>query len=207
MSTRWRTVLVIIATLAVPIVPFVAIGELPGDRWLSGTDHNAFTFALLGSGLLVADVLLPVPSSVLGALLGARLGFALGFAATFAGLVLGHVLGYGVGRLALTRVGAELPVSPTLLAVFASRPVPVLAEAMTLTAGAARTPFLPFVGAVLAGDALYAAALAAIGAEWLPRTFVGIGLAVSVALPAVAWLAWRALRARARVPVVMRSGG
>ena len=197
---RWRTVLVIIATLAVPLVPFLAIGEMPGERWLSAIDHNAFTFALLGASLLAADVLLPVPSSVLGALLGARLGFALGFVATFVGLALGHLLGYAVGRVALRRVGAELPASPTLLAVFASRPVPVLAEAMTLTAGAARTPFIPFVVAVVGGDALYAAALSATGAEWLPSKLAGMGLVVSLAVPAVAWLAWRALRTKNRVP-------
>jgi membrane protein YqaA with SNARE-associated domain len=207
MSTRSRTALVIIATLAVPLVPFVAIGELPGERWLSATDHNAFTFALLGSGLLAADVLLPVPSSVLGALLGARLGFALGFVGTFAGLALGHLLGYAVGRLVLTRAGAELPVSPTLLAVFASRPVPVLAEAITLTAGAARTPFVPFVLAVLAGDALYAAALAATGAEWLSGTFAGVGLVLSITIPAAAWLAWRGLRTKNRQPVARESRG
>jgi membrane protein YqaA with SNARE-associated domain len=206
MSTRSRIALVIIATLAVPLVPFAAIGELPGERWLSATDHNAFTFALLGSGLLVGDVLLPVPSSVLGALLGARLGLAFGFLATFAGLALGHVLGYAVGRVALRRVGAKLPVSPTLLAVFASRPVPVLAEALTLTAGAARTPFLPFVVAALGGDALYAAALAATGAQLMPGTLAGVGLAAALAVPAFAWLGWRALRA-ARVQPGMDGPG
>jgi len=44
MSIRWRTVLVIIATLAVPVVPFIAIGESSGARWLSTADGDAFMF-------------------------------------------------------------------------------------------------------------------------------------------------------------------
>jgi membrane protein YqaA with SNARE-associated domain len=198
MSIPWRASLVIIATLAVPVVPFVAIGELPGDRWLSAADDDAVEFGLIGSSLLAADVLLPIPSSVLGTLLGARLGWALGFLWTFAGLAVGHLAGYAIGRLTLNRLGAELPAAPTLVAVFVSRPVPVLAEAMTLTAGAARAPFTPFVVAVAAGDALYAAALTASAAAWLPTSWVGPGLIVPLALPAVAWLLWRARRGNDR---------
>jgi membrane protein YqaA with SNARE-associated domain len=196
---RWRTLLIIIATLAVPVVPFLAIGELPGDRWLSATDDEALVFGALGAGLLAADVLLPIPSSVIGTLLGARLGFGFGFAAAFFGLVIGHLLGYGVGRTALTRVGASLPTAPTLVAVLLSRPVPVLAEALTLAAGAARAPFAPFVATVAVGDACYAAALAASGAAWLPTAWAGPWLAVPLGLPAVGWLLWRVAQRRARI--------
>jgi hypothetical protein len=45
-----------------PIVPFVIIGELPGERWLTANDENAMLFALTGGGLLIADVVLPMPS-------------------------------------------------------------------------------------------------------------------------------------------------
>jgi membrane protein YqaA with SNARE-associated domain len=191
MSTRWRALFVIITTLAVPVVPFLAIGELPGERWLSAADDDALAFGATGAGLLAADVLLPIPSSVVGTLLGARLGFAFGFAAAFCGLVIGHLLGYGIGRATLTRVGATLPTAPTLVAVLLSRPVPVLAEAMTLTAGAARAPLVPFVASVAIGDACYAAALAASGTAWLPTSWAGPWLAVPLGLPAVGWLLWR----------------
>jgi membrane protein DedA with SNARE-associated domain len=188
--------LIIITTLAVPIVPFVVIGELPGERWLSAADDEALTFGALGAGLLAGDVLLPIPSSVVGTLLGARLGFAFGFVAAFLGLVIGHLLGYAVGRAAFTRVGAKLPTAPTLIAVLLSRPVPVLAEAMTLTAGAARAPFVPFVAAVVIGDACYAAALAASGATWLPSAWAGPWLIVPLGLPAIGWLLWRRAQRR-----------
>ena len=71
-----RQLAIIIAALLVPIVPFVIIGELPGERWLSATDDDALRFALAGGGLLALDILLPVPSSIVATLLAARLGLS-----------------------------------------------------------------------------------------------------------------------------------
>jgi membrane protein DedA with SNARE-associated domain len=191
MSTRWRAVFVIILALAVPVLPFVTIGELPGERWLSASDDRALVFGAVGALLLAADVLLPIPSSVVGTLLGARLGAAYGFAAAFTGLTLGHFVGYAVGRMTLRRLDARLPTRPALLLVFLSRPVPVLAEALAITAGAARMPFAPFAGCVAAGNAVYAAALAANGATLIPAGLAGPGLVLPMLLPAVGWLVWR----------------
>ena len=70
-----RSVLIIAAALCIPLVPFFIIGEMPGERWLSAADEHAGLFALAGAGLLAIDVLLPVPSSIVGTMLGARLGF------------------------------------------------------------------------------------------------------------------------------------
>ena len=61
-----RGAFIIAAALSVPLVPFFIIGEIPGERWLSATDAHAGIFALAGAGLLAVDVLLPVPSSIVG---------------------------------------------------------------------------------------------------------------------------------------------
>jgi poly(3-hydroxybutyrate) depolymerase len=79
-----RGLLIIAAALCIPLVPFFIIGEIPGERWLSATDEHAGLFALVGAGLLIIDIFLPVPSSIVGTMLGARLGFVAGFLATFA---------------------------------------------------------------------------------------------------------------------------
>ena len=60
-GTKTRQSLVIIAALLIPILPFVIIGEIPGEQWLSSADEDAFAFALAGSGLLTIDILLPIP--------------------------------------------------------------------------------------------------------------------------------------------------
>ncbi len=196
MPSAWRNALLIIVALAVPIVPFAISGELPGDRWLSATDEHAARFALTGSALLASDVLLPIPSSVIGTLLGARLSLVPGFVAAWFGLTLGNVVGYLVGRVALSRLGAGLPALPTQIALFVSRPVPVLAEALCLAAGAGRSPFRSFLATCGAGNAIYAFVLAGNGAALLPASLLGPGLIVPMLLPVVAWLIWRWLARR-----------
>jgi uncharacterized membrane protein YdjX (TVP38/TMEM64 family) len=189
-----RRLVVILAALLVPIIPFVIIGELPGDRWLSAVDDNALMFGLWGGGLLALDIVLPVPSSILGTLLGARLGFWFGFACTWVGLMAGNLIGFSLTRWALTRLRHWLPPFPhatTQAIVFLSRPVPVFAEAVALAAGATRMPVHQFLFLVGAGNAIYAAVLCANGAAFLPEAFVGPGLVLPMLLPVLAWLAWR----------------
>ena len=200
LSRRQRIVLVITAALLIPILPFIAIGELPGERWLSANDDNALRFGLLGAGLLASDFLLPIPSSIVGTLLGTRLGFLPGLAWAWSGLILGNLVAYGAGRLLPNRFTDRLPTTPTLLAVFASRPVPVLAEAAALTAGAERVPALAFALTAAAGNLVYALVLAGTGAALLPESILGPGLLIPMLLPAAAWLIWRWLAWRARAP-------
>ncbi|MDH5674372.1 MAG: hypothetical protein OEZ06_19760 [Myxococcales bacterium] len=191
---RGRLLWVLTVALLLPIVPFVAIGELPGDRWLEASGDDALVFGLSGAGLLCLDVLLPIPSSVIGSLLGGRLGFWTGFGFGFAGLCLGNLVGYGLGRLLPARWATELPAAPSALVVFFSRPVPVLAEAAALAAGAERMPLLRFALAAAAGNLVYAGAMAGNGAALLPAGLTGPGLLAPMALPVLAWLSWRALR-------------
>jgi len=154
-------------------------------------------FALTGAGLLAADVLLPVPSSIVGTLLGARLGVAQGFLWTFFGMTVGCAIGYAVGRVSLGRLQAHLPATPTLIAVFLSRPVPIVAEAVAIAAGASGAPFWRYALAAAAGNAVYALVLAANGAALLPDRLLGPGLIVPMLAPVAAWLLWQKRERRA----------
>jgi uncharacterized membrane protein YdjX (TVP38/TMEM64 family) len=186
----------IIAALLAPILPFVIVGELPGEQWLSWADEDALLFGLTGSGLLMLDILLPIPSSVIGTILGARLGFWPGVATTWAGLLMGNMVGYWLARFASIRLRSwfpDIPGATSLIMVFLSRPVPVGAEAMALTAGATRMPVTQFFLACAAGNAIYAIVLAGNGAMLIPDALVGPGLVVPMLLPVLAWLIWRRL--------------
>ncbi|MBK1702989.1 hypothetical protein [Halochromatium glycolicum] len=196
MSPRARGGLAIAIALLIPIIPFVVIGELPGERWLSRADDNALLFGVAGAGLLAGDVLLPVPSSIIGTLLGARLGLIAGLLWCWSGLMLGNLIGYGTGRLLLGGLGERLPRAPTLALLFLSRPVPVLAEAATFTAGAERLAMVPFIAICGAGNLVYALALTGSGAALLPAGLAGPGLIVPLAVPALGWLIWRWLKSR-----------
>jgi len=210
-----RVLWILLVAALVPLVPFALIGELPGDRWLHAAGASALAFGAAGAGLLALDVLLPIPSSVVGALLGGRLGFGAGFACAFVGLCIGHAVGYAIGRLVprkwavpraerdgdrqvrpVQRTG-QLEGAPTLMVVFLSRPVPVLAEAVAITAGATRMRLPHFLASAALGNAVYAGALAGNGAALLPQGLAGPGLILPMSLPVIAYALWRA-RARRR---------
>jgi uncharacterized membrane protein YdjX (TVP38/TMEM64 family) len=193
--------LVIGCAVLVPIVPFVLMGELPGERWLDAQGEHALSIGAVGAALLAIDVLLPIPSSVLGALLGGRLGFTLGWFWAALGLSVGSALGYLLGRLWPARFVEDMRAvtgeAPAVAAIVLSRPVPVLAEAISIAAGVARVPPLRFAFASFLGNVFYAGAMAANGAALLPAGLAGPGLLLPMIVPVAAWLAWRAKR-RAR---------
>lgn len=190
-----RALLVLACALLVPLVPFLIVGELPGERWLEAGGQTAPKVAMIGAALLALDVLLPVPSSLLGALLGGRLGFIAGFAATFVGLCASSAIGFLLGRLVPARLSkATLEQdTPSAALLFLSRPIPVFAEATSLAAGATRMPLRLFATVSALGNALYAAALAANGALLLPDGLAGPGLVLPMLVPVAGWLAFRKL--------------
>lgn len=162
--------------------------------------------ALGGLGLLVADVVLPVPSSLVMIAHGALFGAAAGAALSLVGGVGATLVGYGLGRWAgppaLRRVcsAAERERAGRLvdrwgvLAVVATRPVPLLAETVAVMAGAqrmglGRTVIASVIG-VLPAALLYAVA-GAIG--WSGATDLAVfGLVLLVAV--LTWWVgvWRA---------------
>lgn len=182
---------IIIISLLIPIIPFILIGELPGEKWLSSADNNAFTFGLMGAGLLAADVLLPIPSTIVGTMLGARLDFLGGFIWTWLGLVVGNLIGYYMGRLLLQRSSEVIPESPTLLILAISRPIPVLAEAVTFAAGASAVKLNHFLYISVFANAVFAAVLAKNGAALDADNIMGVGLLIPMLLPVVGWLIWQ----------------
>lgn len=195
---HYRQFITIIIALAVPIIPFAIIGEMPGEQWLSSSGTSAWLFALTGGALLTLDIALPLPSSIIGSLIAARLGLLPGFLTILIGLTAGHTLGYFVARYTLGRFRTAMPEIPTLLVVFLSRPVPILAEATALTAGASSMPFLHFFGVCVAGNVIYAGVLAGNGAMLLPDALLGPGIFIPMLLPVIAWGIWRLTEKRRR---------
>ena len=133
--------------------------------------------AWVGVGLLVADIVLPVPSSVVmlahGALFGVIPGAALSVLGRTGNAVVGVLIGREAGNLLSRRSlrrtadpgkGAELVGRWGLAAVVVTRPVPVLAES-TLVAAAAMGLSLPMVVAAAVVGALPEAVLYAVAGD------------------------------------------
>ncbi len=135
--------------LGLLLAPFLLFGaqlELFVTHYLAGPGSDGMAIALAGL-LLAGDPVLPTPSSVVATLLAAKVGFVAAAITNAVALSLACVLGYWLGRgggHALRRVGRELPPGLVqwiqrggLVAVLLCRPVPVLAEASLMLAGAA----------------------------------------------------------------------
>lgn len=119
--------------------------------------------ACVGVGLLVADVLLPVPSSLVMVAHGALFGVAVGTLLSLLGSVGAALFGFAIGR----RGGRTLErlVTPEereradrllkrwgTLAVIVTRPVPLLAETVAIMAGTSSLGWGRMTAAALAGS-------------------------------------------------------
>lgn len=113
-------------------------------------DRGGWLAAALGIGLLIADVLLPVPSSLVmiahGTLFGVWVGALLSLAGGLGAAATGFALGRRGGPLLARLVSPEQQRRAERLirrwgplAVLISRPVPVLAESVAILAGASQS--------------------------------------------------------------------
>ncbi len=167
------------------------------DLGEAGLGAAAASFALLAG-----DVLLPVPSSGVMIANGALFGPVAGALLSLAGSEAAALLAYAVGR----RGGALLDrvVSPAdreraaalldergIVAIVATRPVPVVAETTAILAGAIGMPLGRFAWAAAAGALPPAVAYALAGAvaERFGAALVVFGGVL--ALSALVWLAGR----------------
>jgi uncharacterized membrane protein YdjX (TVP38/TMEM64 family) len=207
-SSRWAALLALV--LALILLPWALAADGLAAATMAAADalaqRPALLFALVAL-LLALDPLLPVPSSIVAVAAGSGLGLGGGAAAIFTGLMAGCLVGHALGRwpgraLASRVVGAQRlaglaagagRIGPLL--ILASRPVPVVAEAVMLLAGAAGLP----LGRVLLHSAPANAALALIWAAAGAAAAAGNlvpALAGAILLPGLAHAAWPLLRRR-----------
>lgn len=155
--------------------------------------------AALGFALLVVDVFLPVPSSLVmvahGALLGALPGAAVSLAGGLGAAAVGFACGrWGRAPLRRRLADGERERADRLLrrwgalAVVVSRPVPILAEAVAVVAGASPLGWRRYLLAAAAGNlpAAVLYALAGATARRLDDALLAFGLVLAVA--GLVWL-------------------
>jgi uncharacterized membrane protein YdjX (TVP38/TMEM64 family) len=147
MMLRWWSLAV---AIAVVLLVMFGIASASGAAWLEDPTPllrgGRIAAAVIGVLLLVADVFLPVPSSLVmvvhGTLFGATAGTLLSLAGSTAAAMTGFAIGRagnGAIRRFVTpveheRAGAMLR-RWGVLAIAVSRPVPILAETVAILAG------------------------------------------------------------------------
>lgn len=193
--------------VAVPLVPFLAFGarlDHAVAAWLNPPPPPA-VLAAAEVGILAVDILLPVPSSLVATLGGAQLGIAVGTVCGWLGMTLGSLAGWGLGRLlgraALARVDDETRTSLTAherplgpLLVVLTRPLPLLAEAAAILAGAAAMPARTFLAAAASGNLAIALAWSVAGAVGRGGDSLQWMLVWSLIVPVTLTWAWMRTR-------------
>ncbi len=189
-----RIFIFLVSFIAFGLVMFFVIGDALIDRsWLAALGDWLWVVAI---ALLIADVFIPIPTTVVVTVLGQKYGALLGGALGTLGSFLAGIVAYGGTRLAGRRFAhwllgkdaarAEMFFQRSgAFAVACSRWLPLLPEAISCTAGLARMPFGKYCVALLCGAAPMCfayAALATISSNDL------VPLLVSIVLPAPIWL-------------------
>ena len=197
---------------------FTAFGLLTPDGtrdWLVSLGRTGAALAVLGLGL--ADIVLPVPGTIVLSAGGIVLGWPLAAAAGATGLILGSTLGYGACRRFGRRAFARL-VRPSeaarfgawlddygAVALIVSRPVPMMTETLSCLAGLGGMRLPRFLVATALGSVPFALFFAFSGDRLgRVRESPGLALLVALAVPALYWLGFAifaARRTRARPPV------
>ena len=211
MRLLWRLGALFLGLALLVAVPFLVWGEQV--EWALRSEvlvgwfaqHRAVGWAA-AVALLVSDLLLPIPNTIVMAALGAIYGPLVGGAVSTLGTCLSGLLGYGLARRfgpALANrfmADREAEAAEELfrryggIIVAGSRWLPVLPEAISCMAGLARMPLPNFGLALLCGAAPLGFTVAAIGYSGSDRPV--LTLAACALLPLPLWFLMQALSAR-----------
>jgi uncharacterized membrane protein YdjX (TVP38/TMEM64 family) len=209
-----RMLTVVLVLAAFVIVPFMLWGEQMDANMpqLVQDQTTQWAVAWIGIALLVLDVLLPVPSSVVSMSLCFLLGPLWGGLAVLVGMVGAFAAGFWLGQLIPTSrirswVGAQTwdavastSQTSSLWWIAVSRPLPVLAEVTSVMAGSLRVPFGASFAAAALSSLLVASAYGA--SAWLGLGQMGSSAALlalsAVCVPAASWAAFQWWRRRHR---------
>jgi len=206
-----RIVVGLVLLVALVIVPFLLWGEALEEAvipWIGAASHPAVAATLVAL-VMASDVLLPIPSSLVGVTAGALLGWPLGTVALAVGATLGCLVAYALGRLADEGLGRWVKPEDHArvdrffsrygrATLFLLRATPVLAEASVVAAGAARMPMRAFLLSCGFANVVLAIVYAAIGHWSVSTGWDALAIVGGLVVPGIAMLvaAWRAPRAR-----------
>ena len=168
--------------------------------------------ACLGVGLLIADVLLPVPSSLVMVAHGAIFGVVAGTFLSLIGSLGAALFGFAIGRRGGRLMQRIVPVEERTranyllerwgtLAIIVTRPVPVLAETMTIVAGASSLSWSKLVLASTFGSLTPAFLYALTGAAVVNFKITALMFTVVLLVASVFWMVGRLFE-----PVAPREG-
>jgi uncharacterized membrane protein YdjX (TVP38/TMEM64 family) len=144
--------------LGVLLLIFLCLGFMEStlEQTLHNWQHAPGMFALMSSLILISDIILPVPSSVVLYLNGHVLGITYGSLCSWLALMIAATAGYYIGRLFRRKnkepqiTAGNMGIRADMLMLMLSRGIPLLSESICILWGWQRKSLLRF----LAGNAL-----------------------------------------------------
>ena len=202
-----RSLSLLFSMMAVLLLLFFLFGGAL-ENWTADTLSSGVPPLALGVlifVLLAADILLPIPASLLAVAAGAAFGTVAGAAIVAAGLSAGAIIGFFLAQslgapfcrkllseAEFERVSRLLDCyGPVLLVVL--RPVPIFAETSVLAAGTASVSPRRVLAAVTLANVGIAVGYTALGAWAMNSGSAAVVIAASMLIPAFAWIAAKLL--------------
>ena len=212
-----KQVLALVATVAAVIIGSkLLIENMMGIRleplvseWAA---HAGAGTAAMVIGLLAADLVLPIPSSLIMVASGAAFGVVWGSLISLVGSVGGEWLGFELVRRYGRAVSARLVGEEELgrlsrmfdrhgaAAVAFTRPLPVVMETMSVVAGLSSMTRRTFLAASVAGTAPVVIVYAYAGAVSRAAGSVVPALVILIAVAGLGWVIYRARLAQLELP-------
>ena len=179
------------------LITFVIIEQLQLPVLVDVKDYMStasFGVACLGIGLLIGDIFLPIPSSLIMVANGALFGIGLGTLLSVIGSLGAVVVGFGIGRRMRQFLDRVLPSAERqraerlltqwgALAIILTRPLPLMAETIVIIAGASSMSWSRLLLAAFLGTLPIAIVYAVTGAvaASLESTALAFGLVLATA--------------------------
>ncbi len=202
MKPAIRAALFLAVLFAIPIVPFVWLGETFEASLLRALREPSSPSTVSGwvIGMLASDMFLPVPSSAVITYAGGVLGVVAGTVTSWIGLSLGAVGGFGLARLFGESIARRFSESEDIermsrftqrhgaTALVLTRALPILAEACVLMLGASGLSWRRFLLPMLVSNLLLSLTYAACGAYFQDSNAFPVAIIASGAVPLIAAL-------------------
>lgn len=200
-----RYFLIVAATIGFLSILFLLVEALGIPLLIDPTTsmrHGGVLAAALGVGLLIADVLLPVPSSLVMVAHGALFGVVRGTVLSLLGSVGAALFGFAIGRRGEKLLGRLVSAKERAradqmlarwgaLAVIVTRPIPLLAETVAIMAGASPLDWGRMALAALVGSLPPAILYALTGATVANFQSTSLMFGVVLLFTGLFWLAGR----------------
>lgn len=204
-----RTIICFLGFVVFGLILFFVISDaFVSTTWLKSLGPWAWVVAI---GLLIADIFLPIPTTLIITVMGQKYGPVLGGLIGTLGSFSAGLVAYGLTRMLGRRfarwlLGNELEgverfyANSGSFAVACSRWLPLLPEAISCMAGLARMPFGKYCLSLLCGAIPMCFAYAALAEI---STNEAVPLVISILLPVpIWWIAGRLLHLRAQAEKV-----